>query len=115
MVRKAILLPVESKEVEWVRYTGDNFEEIQNFVNKNKTRYSNSNKFYLSPDDDKEIYWKEHGFIGLGDFVVFGIGVGNHLNVKSDGFAIISWKLFPRMIKEDIPIYLDEYLNEYCK
>lgn len=107
MTRKATLLPVEAKEVEWVRYTGDNFDEIEQFINRSKTKYSISNKFYISIEEDKEIYWKEHGFIRVGDFVV--LGMEHYMNVSYDGFAIISWKVFPQMISEEIPVYLDNY------
>lgn len=100
MIRKSTLLPVEAKEVEWVRYTGENFEEIKQFINRSKTKFSSSEKFYISTED-KEIYWKEHGYIRVGDFVV--IGMSNY------GFSIISWKEFPRMINEEIPVFLDEY------
>ena len=101
MIRKATLLPVESREVEWVRYTGENFEEIRQFINRSKIKFSCSEKFYISPEEDKEIYWKEHGFIRVGDFIV--LGMSNY------GFSIISWKVFPRMINEKIPVFLDEY------
>lgn len=106
MIRKATLLPVDSKEVEWVRYTGDNFQEIKQFVNRNKTKFENNEKFYIS-EDDGEIYWKEHGFIRVGDFVV--LGMDGYKTASFDGHAIISWKLFPRMISEEIPVFLDEY------
>lgn len=112
MIRKATVLPVEAKEVEWIRYTGENFSEIEEFINRTKTQYSQKDKFYISTGEDKEIYWKEHGFISVGDFVVLGLEY--HLNTKWDGFAIVSWKEFPRMINEEIPVFLDEY-KEWLK
>ena len=109
MVRKATLLPLEAKEVEWVRYTGDNFDEIEHFINKSKTNYDIGDKFYRSTKGDDEIYWKDHGFIRKGDFVVAGMEPGKYRKTSPDGLAIISWKTFPHMISEEIPIYLDEY------
>ena len=102
MVRKATLLPVEAKEVEWVRYTGDNSDEIRRFINDRSV----GNKFYMSIEGDKEIYWKEHGVIRAGDFVVAGMG---HHETLYDGITVISWKIFPRMISEEIPVYLNKY------
>lgn len=107
MTRKATLLPTKPKEVEWVRYTGDNFNEVEEFVNRIATIYSNKPKFYISTGEDKEIYWKEHGFVRVGDFVV--LGLEDHPNIKYDRLAIISWKEFPRMVSENIPVFLDEY------
>lgn len=112
MIRKATVLPVEAKEVEWIRYTGENFSEIEEFINRTKTQYSQKEKFYISTGEDKEIYWKEHGFIRVGDFIV--LGLEHHSKTTWDGFAIISWKEFPRMVSEDIPVFLDEY-REWLK
>jgi len=106
MTRKATLLPIKEKEVEWIRYTGDNFNQIEQFINRKKTKFSQKEKFYISVDD-KEIYWKEHGYIRVGDFVVFGMD--RYKFASFDGWAVISWKEFPRMIKEKVPVYLDEY------
>ena len=92
MIRKATLLPVEAKEVEWIRYTGDNIEEIKQFINRNKQDWSPKEKLYIS-DEDKEIYWPSHGLIGIGDFVV--VGMAGHKFANFDGWAIVSWKVFP--------------------
>lgn len=112
MIRKATILPVEAKEVEWVRYTGDNFKEIEQFINAKKTDFTKKEKFYLALDGSEDIYWKEHGYIRVGDFVV--VGMDGYKTASFDGYAVISWKVFPRMISEDIPLYLDEY-KEWSK
>ena len=105
LARKATLKPVEVKEVKWIRYTGDNFDEVEQFVNEVKVFPKENHYFYLSTNGDKEIYWKEHGFIRKGDFVVL---CNRHylFEAKWDDFAIVSWKDFPRMVNEDIPIYM---------
>ena len=109
MIRTATLLPVKPTEVQWIRYTGDNFAEIEDFIAKTKRFGKTEYEFYLATDESKTIYWAEHGKIKIGDFIV--IGAANHSNTKWDGYAIIAWKDFPRIINEDIPVYMDEYLQ----
>ena len=98
---KATLLPISEREVEWVRYTGDNLEEIKTFckiLHKDK-------KLFIDTDESKTLYWENIGTIRIGDFVVKGELYGH--SWKTDW--IVSWKTFPRMIKEEIPVFMDEY------
>jgi len=97
-MREATLLPIPEQTVEWVRYMGDNLDEIKEFCN--------GQKIYLATDDSKELFMKEHGYIRVGDFVIYGY-VNNYYYAKH--YKIVSWKDFPRMIKEEIPVYLEEY------
>lgn len=114
--RKAHLLPISEQEVTWFRYTGD-VNELEQFVN-NTTRFKNErHEFYLATNNSKEVYWKEHGFIKDGDFVI--ANSPKYLQPKYDGFAIVCWKDFPRMTVEDIPLHTgpeyDKWLEEFDK
>jgi hypothetical protein len=97
----ATLLPMPEEKVEWIRYTGENLEEVKAFCKM----LHNNKKLFIATDESKTLYWENIGTIRLGDFVVKGYL--DRYGWKTD--HIVSWKVFPRMIKEAIPVFLDEY------
>ena len=97
-MREATLLPIPEQTVNWVRYTGDNLDEIKDFCK--------DIKIYLATDDSRELYMHEYGRIRVGDFIIYGY-IDNYYYMKH--YKIVSWKSFPNMVKEEIPVFLDEY------
>ena len=100
---KATLLPIPEKEVDWIRYTGENLEEVKEFCKK----IHKDKKIFIDTGESKTLYWETVGIIRIGDFVVYGYIEQNFYKHE----RIISWKTFPRMIKEEIPVFMNDYLK----
>jgi len=100
-MNKATLFPLPEKEVEWVRYMEENLEEVTAFCKE----LLPDKRVFLDTGTSQALYWESKGIVRVGDFIVKGTLHGNPWVHEH----IVSWKDFPYMVKEDIPVMFDEF------
>lgn len=77
-----------NNSVEFVQWKGDNIEEIKDFVF--------GHRVFMSVDNTSEIYIEGIGVAGIKDYI-YKSGYYDYAPI-----LISSWKVFPRIINEDI-------------
>ena len=81
-----------NNDVKWVKWEGNNIDEIIELIG---TDYKLSTP--ILPNEEKVLYVHGIGKLRIGDYLTES---NRNLNVPT--YEIHSWKLFPRMINEDI-------------
>ena len=79
----------KNNSVEFVQWNGSNLYEVENFIGKD-------HKVFLSTDGSDEIYVKDIGIVGKNDYLC------RNGNYTYNPIQIYSWKVFPRIVNEDI-------------
>lgn len=79
----------KNNSVEYVQWNGSNLYEIENFV-------GNDHKVFMSTDGSGEIYVNGIGTVGKNDYLC------RSKNYAYNPIQIYSWKVFPRIVNEDI-------------
>ena len=79
----------QTNSVSFVQWKGNNIEEVKEFVGK-------EHKIYTPIDESKEIYVHGIGIVREQDYLC------KNENYAYNPIQILSWKVFPRLINEDI-------------
>lgn len=92
---------IPERPVMSVRYTGDNVEEVKAFCE--------AKRIFVADDSDKTLFIEGLGTVTKGQFVVYG-------NTDGSGwykYSVQSWKAFPRIVNDDVPVFLNEEYSEW--
>lgn len=79
----------KNNSVEFIQWKGDNLKEIEDFVGKD-------HKIFIAADGSNEIYIRGIGIAIKTDYLYKN---GNYIYSP---ITISSWKMFPRLVNEDI-------------
>ena len=87
-----------NNKVKFVQWDGLNIDIVKEFVK--------DHKIYRSIDKEDELYITGVGLVEKDDYIC------KDCRYIYDNYRIYSWKVFPRLIKEDIGSGLDKYTSE---
>ena len=99
---KVVTMPaVPERKVMCVRYNKENADEIKAFCK--------AKRVFVADDSDKTLYIENIGIIRHGDFVVYGDADGSGWFK----YSVHSWKVFPRQVLEEVPVYMNEEFAQW--
>lgn len=85
----------QNNSVEFVQWKGNNIEDVKSFVKEDRT-------VFLATDGSMELYIVGTGRVRTGDYIC------KNGNYAFNSLQIYSYKVFPRIINEDINSFFSE-------
>lgn len=98
--KKAVLPPLKALEINYVKWTGNNFEEVRDFVENFKVHQLDTHDIYvcITREDVPKLYISGIGEVGVGDYIVSG---NTRRNYGYNKLYVSSYKDLPYDVEGD--------------
>lgn len=98
--KKAVLPPLKSLEINYVKWTGNNFEEVRDFVENFKVYKQDTHDIYVcvTREDVPKLYIDGIGEVRAGDYIVSG---NTRRNYGYNKLYVSSYKDLPYDVEGD--------------